>query len=293
MVLSRLALALAVLAALPAAADTQKKPPVSAQAEAAQKKADIKRYLQISDGVGQRVATYRRTVVDMKKGSSREIPDTFWAELAGAITPEAFEPAVADVYDKSYSAPVLRDIVKLLDTPAFRKFSQIEQTTVQKAIGAALQKHMEDASAGSRKAAPGTAIPAAKRADIAKFLKATDAVNRQVESARKSIVAQRKAVAKDVPDAVWADLSKAATPEAFEGVMAEVYDKHYTAQEMKALVQIIDNKLFKDFAYAERTKVSKDVESALDRVVNDLSKQLMAKHKAGKAEAPSADAKKG
>ncbi|MBK8727118.1 MAG: hypothetical protein IPL96_14030 [Holophagaceae bacterium] len=142
----RTALVLAALAALPAAADTQKKSPVAAQGEAAQKKADIKRYLMLSEGVKRQVDSARRSVAGMKKGSSKEIPESFWVDLEKSVTPEAFEAAMAEVYDKKYTAQEMREIVKLIDNPVFKKFSQIEQTEVQKAVGEALQRVMEENS---------------------------------------------------------------------------------------------------------------------------------------------------
>jgi len=146
MSVTRTALVLAALAALPAAADTQKKPPVSAQSEAAQKKADIKRYLLLSEGVKRQVDSAKRSIVGMRRGSSKEIPEAFWADLERSITYEAFEAAMLDVYDKRYTAQEIHEILRIIDNPIFKKFSQIEQTEVQKAIGDSLQKVMEDNS---------------------------------------------------------------------------------------------------------------------------------------------------
>jgi hypothetical protein len=298
MVLSRTALVLALVATLPAAADTQKKPPVSAQAEAAQKKADIKRFLALSDRVQLEVQGRRQEVQDLKKGSSREIPEAYWADLAKAITPELVEPVLTDVYDKSYTASELREVLQVVDTPAFRKYTQIEQTTVQKAVGAALNKYMEEAPDSEKKAlAAVQGLNAQKKADIKRYLELTEGVSKQVDGARRAIQAQRRQGGKDMPESVWTALLKAANREAFEAVMMEVYDKSYTAQEMKGILKIIDNPLFKRFSQNERTSVQKAIDAALDRTMTETSRRLMQKHQAakgaGKGDAPKADAKKG
>lgn len=297
MTLFRPALVLALLAALPAAADTQKKPPVSAQAEAAQKKADIKRFLVLTERVQQEVAGRRREVLDLKKGSSREIPDTYWAELSKAITPEVVEPVLADVYDKSYTAQELREILQVVDVPAFKKYLQVEQTAVQKAVGTALNKYMEEAPDSEKKAlAAVQGLNAPKKADLKRYFELTEAVTKQVDGARRAIQDQRRQSGKEMPEAVWTGLLKAANREGFEAVMLEVYDKSYTAGEIKGILRIVDSPLFKKFSQNERTNVQKAIDSALDRTMAETSRRLMQKHQAskgaGKGEAPKADAKK-
>lgn len=297
MALSRIALALA-LAVLPAAADTQKKPPVNAQAEAAQKKADIKRVMSLSERVQAEVSGRRQEIQDLKKGSSRGIPEAYWTEFTQAITPELVEPVIADVYDKSYTAQELREILQVIDTPAFKKYNQIEQTTVQKAVGAALNKYMEEAPDSEQKAlAAAQGVNAQKKADIKRYLELSEGLNKQVEGAKRAIQAQRMKNGKDMPEAAWNNLLKAANREAFEAVMIGVYDKSYTAQEMKGILKLIDSPLFKKFSQNERTQVQKAIDTAMDRTMTETSRRLMQKHQAakgaGKGDAPKADAKKG
>lgn len=283
MVLSRIALALSVLAAVPGAADTQKKAPVAAKGEAAQKKADIKRLLAFNDRVQQELAERRREVQDLRKGSSREIPEAYWSDLAKAVTPEAVEPVVAEVYDRAYSAGELKEILSVVDVPAFRKYMQIEQTTVQKAVGAALNKYMEEAPESLKKALEAAkGVNAQKRADIQRYLKVSEGLNRQVEGARRAIQDQRRAGGSQVPEAVWTGLMKAASPEGFEAVMVGVYDKHYSAPELKAILKIVDDPVFKRFSQHERTEVQKALDEGLDRFMTETSRRLMQKHQAAK-----------
>ena len=138
------AFALAALMVLPAAAtDTQKNAPSAAQAEAAQKTADIKHWLQFSGVVTIQVENARRTVQGMRQTNSKEIPEAFWVDFEKSVTYEAFEAAMVEAYDKSFTAAELREFVKLIDNPAFRKFTEKDKQVQAQLVGPALKKVME------------------------------------------------------------------------------------------------------------------------------------------------------
>ncbi len=145
MVLSRAALLLALAASLPVAADTQKKATPS-QAEAAQKTADIKYWLKYSGVVAIQVDNAKKTLQGSRRVSSKEIPDAFWEDFEKSITYEAFEAPMVEAYEKAFTAQELREYIKLLDNPVFRKFQEKDRKVQQELVGPALRKVMEDTS---------------------------------------------------------------------------------------------------------------------------------------------------
>jgi F420-dependent methylenetetrahydromethanopterin dehydrogenase len=138
--------ALAALSVLPVRAETQKKAPATAQAEAAQKTADIKRWLAFSGVVAMQVDAAKRTLPATKARSNKDIPEAFWADFEKAITYEAYEAAMVEVYEKSFSAAELREFVKLIDSPTFKKFHEKDKKVQAELVGDALKRVMESNS---------------------------------------------------------------------------------------------------------------------------------------------------
>jgi len=144
-------LALAAFAVLPVRAETQKKAPATVQAEAAQKTADIKRWLSFSGVVAMQVDAAKKSLPATKARSNKDIPEAFWTDYEKAITYESFEAAMVEVYEKNFSAAEMREFVKLIDSPTFKKFHEKDRKVQAEQVGAALKAVMENNSKGLMK----------------------------------------------------------------------------------------------------------------------------------------------
>lgn len=138
-------------------------------------------------------------------------------------------------------------------------------------------------------AAPAVA-PSTKKADLVLLMKHLGIGSTNSEATHKQIQAARKdPKLANLPAGYWADLEKAANPQAFEQLLLPIFDKAYTHDEVRQLLRLMANPEFKLFM--EKNPLQKLVREgypAFSKYMDDQAKQLKEKYQA----APKAESKK-
>jgi len=128
--------------------------------------------------------------------------------------------------------------------------------------------------------APAKEAPVSKQKDIAQLLQLLGWPASNAEAARK----QLQAAAKDprfsnFPAAYWKDYESAATPEAFEKILAPLFDKAYTHDDIKGLIKFMGSPEFKFFAEKNPdVKVKKEAFEGFSKYMTETGGKLREKH---------------
>jgi uncharacterized protein len=151
------------------------------------------------------------------------------------------------------------------------------QGASQSAVEAAQQTH----SAGAAEA--GSSIESAKEADIRSLMELVgardaiqDATARGTEQFRENLIAS-------VPDsdrgqqfvnAFAADYQKKLNPDEVTSQLVAIYDKHFTDEEIKGLLQFYGSPLGRKFA-AEQPKITAEIQDANRAVSTQVAKDVL------------------
>lgn len=148
-------------------------------------------------------------------------------------------------------------------------------------LAADTQKSVPAASQSPAASAPASE---AKSKDIHRLLGVLGIAKENSDATRKQLKEARKdAKLASFPDAYWKDFESAASPEAFEKILAPLFEKTYTAEEIKLLIKIYsapENKFLID--KDPRMVVRKEAFEAFSTYMTETGKRLAKKH--GKAE---------
>lgn len=88
------------------------------------------------------------------------------------------------------------------------------------------------------------AVPPAKQADIRRLMTLTATAQLPAQITQQMTDSFKAAFPK-APDAVWNDLKKQLTPNELLGKIEEVYDRHFTHDEIKGLIAFYETPLGK------------------------------------------------
>lgn len=87
-------------------------------------------------------------------------------------------------------------------------------------------------------AAPGQATPS-KQALIQRLLKLTKAGELGLQAMRQGITAQKQA-SPQIPEAFWTEFMKRFSVEQIEAMVLPVYERHFSAEELQALLRFFE-----------------------------------------------------
>jgi hypothetical protein len=141
----------------------------------------------------------------------------------------------------------------------------------------AAQNTSQDAQASS----PAGAIDPAKEADIRSLLELVgardmiqDAANNSVEQIKEKIAASlpNNERAQKVADTFANDFQKKYDPDALMDLLVKIYDKHYTDEEIKGLMQFYGSPVGQKAAL-EMPKITREIQAATRAISNQAAKE--------------------
>ncbi|HUI75978.1 MAG TPA: DUF2059 domain-containing protein [Candidatus Acidoferrum sp.] len=139
----------------------------------------------------------------------------------------------------------------------------------------------QDATANAAQASPTKAIDPAKEADIRSLLELIgakdmiqDAANNSVDQFKERISAAmpNNERAQTLANSFAASFQKDYDPDALLNQLVVIYDKHYTDEDIKGLLQFYGSPLGQKSA-AEMPKISKEVQAAVRTVSNQAARE--------------------
>ena len=102
---------------------------LAARADEGEKAKDIRRLLDLAGGGKIGVQVMNQMLENFKK-SLPQVPERFWDDFMKEVNPDDLVNLVVPIYARYLDASDIKDLIRLYDTPALRKFVKVQPQIV-------------------------------------------------------------------------------------------------------------------------------------------------------------------